>query len=58
MAESACVGAKDSCLLSQASVRGHRTSFHVLLSGRGLPERSGAFRAEKSPFVWVYGREG
>ena len=45
-------------LLSQASVHGHRMSFHVLLSGRGLPERSGAFRAAKSPFVWVYGREG
>ena len=45
-------------LLSQESVHGHRMSFHVLLSGRGLPERSGAFRAAKSPFVWVYGRAG
>ena len=58
MAESACVGAKDSCLLSQASVHGPRMSFHVLLLGRGLPEASGAFHAEKRPFVWVYGREG
>ena len=58
IAESASVGEKDRCWLSQASVHGHRTSFHVLLSGRGLPERSGAFRAAKRPFVWVYGREG
>ena len=58
IAESASVGEKDRCWLSQASVHGHRMSFHVLLSGRGLPEASGAFRAEKSPFVWVYGREG
>ena len=58
IAESASVGEKDSCLLSQASVHGPRMSFHVLLLGRGLPEASGAFHAEKRPFVGVYGREG
>ena len=58
IAESASVGEKDSCLLSQASVHGPRMSFRVLLLGRGLPEASGAFHAEKRPFVWVYGREG
>ena len=58
IAESASAGEKDSCLLSQASVHGRRMSFHVLLLGRGLPEASGAFHAEKRPFVGVYGREG